>query len=589
MKKFLFSFLGTLAGIWISIPLLGLLIFFVIAAFIGASSEKAPELKEGSVLRIPLSGSILDRETEFSFRDFLNEEVSNKISLEQLQAAISKAKDDKNIEGIFLDCQGVEAGLAQCEELINSLKEFKSGGKWVVAYSDNFSQRDYFIASAANEIYVNPVGMIDIHGLSANTFFFKDLLEKIGVEVQVVKVGTFKSAVEPFILNNMSEPNRKQVDHFLSRIWDNMSAQIAKSRKTNADSVNTWADSFCFAQDSSYYKKNKIVDGLMYRHDLESLLAEKSLDNPDDAPRFIDFTDYCPSIQLNEVGKGKKHIALLYAVGDITEDGKGGIASSRLVPQIMELIDDENIEGLVMRVNSGGGSAFASEQIWEALEQYKQQTGNPFYVSMGDMAASGGYYISCGADKIFASPLTLTGSIGIFGMIPNVQNLMSDKLGVNMATVETNKGAFPDIFKPMSPQQRDAMQGYVDRGYKLFVQRCANGRGMTFEQINDVGQGRVWDGKSALESGLIDELGGLKATLTAMAEELGVGYEDLSVDVYPKQEQNIWGALATLSQASAIESFMNNFDPTAALYKRMTEYLKNTDPLQCRANYYIIK
>lgn len=577
--------MGTLAAIWLSVFLGGLLIVLTIVALVKQFSETDIEVKDHSVLRIDLSGEIVDRATDVDFMDIINEEYEGKISLAEIVNSIRAAKTDGRIDGILIDCGGVSAGLAQCEEIIDAIKDFKKSGKWVVAYGDNYSQADYFIATSASEIYVNPVGMVDIHGLSATTFYFKNLLEKVGVECQVVKVGTYKSAVEPFLLDGMSEPNREQIDHFLGRIWDDMADSIAIARHTHVDSINAWANSFSFAQAPESYRTRKIVDNTAYRRQIDSLVMSRT---STEEPQYVDFQDYCNAIAADENADTKKTIAVLYAVGDITEDADDGIASATIVPRILDLAKDDTVDGLVLRVNSGGGSAFASEQIWEALQQFKA-SGKPFYVSMGDYAASGGYYISCGADKIFASPLTLTGSIGIFGIIPNVEPLMKDKLGINAVTVETNTGDFPGLLHQMTPAQREAMQSYVDRGYELFVSRCAQSRGMSVEQIGAIAQGRVWDGLSALENGLVDELGGLRRTIEDMAEKLGVDYSDVRIVEYPEINRQWWAELAGVESRQIYSALAGALDPQSAIFARVANRVRTMYPLQCRMNYMHIR
>lgn len=587
MKKFLYSFLGTMAGIWLSVLLGGVLLVFTIIALAGSSDTKST-VESGSVLRIDLSGIVVDQATVPSIMDVVQDNVDTQLSLSEIVQAIKNAKDDSRIEGILLDCKGAFIGVSQCEDIINALKEFKTSDKWIWAYADTYTQTDYFVASAADSVFLNPIGMVNIHGLSGQVIFFKGLMDKIGVEAQIVKVGTYKSAVEPFMLTEMSDANRQQMTHYIGRIWDNMKQDIAKNRNTHADSVNSWADSYTFSLSAEDYLNLNIVDALKYTHELEELVAEKTQTTD---PKFIELEDYYTSISSSlKNTSASKRIAVLYAVGDITEDGDDGIASDRLVPQIADLTKDESIDGLILRVNSGGGSAFASEQIWEALEQFKAKTGKPFYVSMGDMAASGGYYISCGADSIYASPYTLTGSIGIFGIIPNVEPLIKGKLGVNVETIETNTGNMPTLLQAMTGDQREAMQSYVDRGYELFVKRCADGRGMTIDQIKAIAEGRVWDGTSALENGLVDKLGGLQTAINDMAMTLGTDVENIDVVEYPEVEDQWWKVLAELEKSAVMASTLTGEgDLPQKLYQKLEQRIRNIDPLQCRTNYVYLK
>ena len=492
LKRFFENFLAVLAGLWVTIFLCFLLLMVFVGAIISLTSTDAKpdmaSLKDHNVLRISLDGTVTDRATPINLMDQLYGDNETSLPLNDIVRALKLASEDKAIDGIMLDCKGASMGMAQMQAIITAINQFKESGKWVFAYSDNYTQGNYALACAADSIFINPIGMVDVHGLSTTVVYFKDMLDKLGVDVQVVKVGTYKSAVEPYILNDMSDANREQTSQFLSNIWGNISEHIAKNRKVSTDTVNQWANGFLFAKATEDYVKLKVVDGMKYRHEFDDMIAAKI---NEDEPNYVDFTSYV-SLQKNiNSSKSGKQIAVLYAVGTITESAKDGIASETIVPQILDLAEDDDVDGLILRVNSGGGSAFASEQIWEALQQWKSITGKPFYVSMGDYAASGGYYISCGADRIYAEPLTLTGSIGIFGLIPNVQKLLNDKIGIHTSTVSTNTSNFPDFFRTMNPEQRAAMQGYVERGYELFVSRCANGRHMPVDSIKAIAEGRV--------------------------------------------------------------------------------------------------
>ncbi|MDE6049900.1 MAG: signal peptide peptidase SppA, partial [Paramuribaculum sp.] len=436
----------------------------------------------------------------------------------------------------------------------------------------------------------NPIGVIDVHGLASTTLYFKNLLEKAGVEVQVVKVGTFKSAVEPFILSDMSEANRLQTSEFLNNIWDHLRNNIATGRKVENSTVTDWADCFTYTKDTEYYVTNRLADATLYRHQMDSLLARVSgLDEDESKPNLIEFDKYAIAREADKNSvKHKKEIAVLYAVGDITENGDGGIASERMVPQILDLADNDDVDALILRVNSGGGSAFASEQIWEALQQFKSRTGKPFYVSMGDYAASGGYYISCGADKIFAEPVTLTGSIGIFGLIPNAEKLLSDKIGINTATVATNKGQFPNFYKAMSGDQKAAMQAMVENGYELFVKRCADGRRLSVDSIKSIAEGRVWSGQKALEIGLVDYLGGLDAAIAFVANELDCD-GNYYVKEYPKVKFKWWEEMLDMTKTMKMSVIKEFVGEENMKFYELTNYVKNIDPLQARMDFIEIK
>ena len=584
LKRFFENFLAVLAGLWVTIFLCFLLLMVFVGAIVSLTSTDAKpdmaSLKDHNVLRISLDGTVTDRATPINLMDQLYGDNETSLLLNDIVRALKLASEDKAIDGIMLDCKGASMGMAQMQAIITAINQFKESGKWVFAYSDNYTQGNYALACAADSIFINPIGMVDVHGLSTTVVYFKDMLDKLGVDVQVVKVGTYKSAVEPYILNDMSDANREQTSQFLSNIWGNISEHIAKNRKVSTDTVNQWANGFLFAKATEDYVKLKVVDGMKYRHEFDDMIAAKI---NEDEPNYVDFTSYV-SLQKNiNSSKSGKQIAVLYAVGTITESAKDGIASETIVPQILDLAEDDDVDGLILRVNSGGGSAFASEQIWEALQQWKSITGKPFYVSMGDYAASGGYYISCGADRIYAEPLTLTGSIGIFGLIPNVQKLLNDKIGIHTSTVSTNTSNFPDFFRTMNPEQRAAMQGYVERGYELFVSRCANGRHMPVDSIKAIAEGRVWDGSAALRIGLVDKLGGLQQAIADMASELESA-EDYYVVEYPAVKFKWWEELLDMSnqmQSKAMENQLKEWVP----YYTTIKNIKQLAPLQARMDY----
>lgn len=589
MKRFIASMLGSLAAIWISVILLFILGIMMIAAAVSGSVEAnsiMPGFKDKTVLSIDLTGSVTERATQPDLMAQMYGVQEVTIPLNDIIGALAAAADDKKIEGVLLNCQGVSAGLAQHMEIIEALKKFKESGKWVVAYADGYTQGDYYIASLADEIYLNPIGAVDIHGLSATTLFFKGLLDKLGVEMQVIKVGTYKSAVEPFILDKASEASKLQQRHYLGNIWNDVAGAIAEARSTTVEQVNEWADSLILTADPSFYVDENLVDKLMYHHDFEQHLKELCGIDEDDDLRVIDPVTYCKIADVPHRKRNDNRIAVLYAVGDIVDNGTEGIVATQMVPMIDKLIENDDIDGLVLRVNSGGGSAFASEQIWEALERFKE-TGRPFYVSMSDMAASGGYYISSGADRIYAEPVTLTGSIGIFGMIPCISEFMSDKLGVTTDNVSTNlNGDFPTLMSPMTPMQRAMMQKEIDRGYETFVGRCAAGRHMSVDSIKAIAEGRVWDGRSALEIGLVDQLGSLTTAIEDMASELG--FEKYCVIEYPNPNPTFWEAL-TDAQIRAQDNVIKERLGSAYEIYRNIDAVRDMAPVQCRMETVVIE
>lgn len=586
MKQFFMSFLGTVAGIFVSGFLISIGLFILtVMAIVSSATHSEYSVKDKSILYLDLSREIVEQPASLDIMAKLTKDGPSADVLYNIIDAIDAAADDDRIKGIFIDANGSSAGTAQRKAIIDALRRFKKSGKWIYSYGDVYSQGDYYIAaSASDSLYINPLASVDIHGLGGRMMFFKNLLDKIGVEMQVVKVGTYKSAVEPFILTEPSAASIEQQQLYLGNLWKDIRASIAKGRKVSADSVNAWANSFSFTFDATQLIRKRIADASAYRHEFIDKLKEMTDIDKDDDLRLVTPAQYITSKPHKS---HKTTIAVLYASGDITESGKDGIASDRLVPEILELAENDDIDGLILRVNSGGGSAFASEQIWEALGEFKEMTGKPFYVSMSDYAASGGYYISCGADKIYAEPVTVTGSIGIFGLIPNIRGLVTDKLGVTTYPISTNPaGAQPDIFAPMTESQRAGMQSYVDRGYELFVKRVASGRKKTVDQIKAIAEGRVWDGREALRIGLVDKLGGLDTALADMAKELGV--ESWSVERYPKTEDDVLTALLMMSDRMEQSALERKLGDVAEIY-RTIESIRQYQGVQARMQPVVIE
>ncbi len=547
MKNFLYSFLGTIAGIWVTIILFSILMIvsIVIMAVSGASNS-AENIRNNSILYIDLNGEIVEHPQVRDLWAEIRGEAMPSTSLSELVAVIDAAASDNKIKGIFIECNGAVAGAAQRQAIRTALKSFKEAApdKWIYAYSDAYTQGDYFTACGADSLFINPEGIIDIHGLSATNLYFRNLLDKIGVKMQVIKVGTYKSAVEPYILDRPSEASVEQQKLFLDNMWGEICGVIAKERKTSTEKVNSWANSLLMASGTEVYLSEGIVDRAMYRHQFLDKLKKLTGRGDKEDLRLVTPETYARSASMKK-RTGHAKIGVYYASGDITDTGDKGITAERMVADLLDLAQEDDLDALVIRVNSPGGSAFASEQIWEAVEQFKSQTGKPVYVSMSDYAASGGYYISCGADKIFAQPLTLTGSIGIFGLFPDAKELITDKAGVTSYTVSTNPdGELPTVFNPMTPAQQVKMQSYVNRGYELFVKRVADGRKLSVDSVKKIAEGRVWDGVEAHRRGLVDEIGGLDAALKDLAQSLNV--ESYELREYPSADKKWWELIVDL-------------------------------------------
>lgn len=590
LKRFFISLLGTVAGIWISMFLVIFGGIMLVGVAVGKSAgDSAVKVEKKSILYFDLSGNIQERYQSQPFLSMIQNFEGKAATLDDMLRSLSLAADDDKIEGLYIHCGGSSLGVASREELLEAISRFKESGKWVAAYSDSYTQADYLVATSADSLYLNPVGSVDIHGIGGTAPFFKGLLDKVGVKMQIIKVGTFKSAVEPYILTSMSEPARLQMQQYCDTIWAFVSGTIAANRGLGIADVQALAPEMIFTREASTFVSDSLVDALRYERAVDNRLRELTDIKPGKDLRLVTPSDYLSS-QWSAYSTAKDHIAVYYAIGDIVDSGEGGIVGSTVTSDIISLADDKNVRGLVLRVNSPGGSAFASEQIWEALQYFKSKK-KPLYVSMGDYAASGGYYISCGADSIFADRTTITGSIGVFGMIPDFSGLVTDRLGVNFSTVETNpNGAGISMMEAMTPSQHAAMQRSVETIYDLFTSRVAAGRGMDVDSVKAIAEGRVWIGSRALQLGLVDRLGSLEATVAAMADSL-----DLDTDAvvrYPLGEEKFWekilresGSLDVAKSATSDELIDKETMRQLYFIKRLREM----SPVQARMEEVYIK
>ncbi len=534
MKQFFKFTLATIVGIIIT-SMLGILIFFIVVGAIAGSTEKVTQLKPNSVYELDLEGRLVDRSEDnpfaAAFADATGQTAETTIGLDDVLANIEKAKKDDNIVGIYLRGGSLAGGIASIKEIRNALLDFKKSGKFIVAYADNYSQRMYYLASVADKVLLNPQGMLELKGLSAQTMFLKNTLDKLGIEMQIVKVGTFKSAVEPLVNTKMSDANRLQVTVFMGSIWNTMLKEISASRKIPVDTLNKYADEMLMFQPTEKSLQYKLVDKLVYIDEVDSILKKsaRKLEKKDE----LAFVSHAEMTNLPADSKyDKNKVAVIYAIGDITDSEGEGIVAKNMVKMINDVAKDSAVKAVVLRVSSPGGSAYASEQIWHALEMLKKK--KPLIVSMGDYAASGGYYISCMADQVVAQPNTITGSIGIFGVIPNIKGL-NEKLGLTYDGVKTNKMSDAiSVNRAFTPEERDLMQNYVNRGYELFVKRCADGRKMTTDQIKTIAEGRVWTGQDALRIGLVDKIGGLQDAIKLAVDKAKL--KSYNVTEYPEKE-----------------------------------------------------
>lgn len=556
LKKFFLNVVSSFVGAWIAIVLFGVVAVLVcigVVTSIGLSNSTTESISKGSVMTITLEGVIEERESpmELDYMSLLNGDVSRPQTLASLQMAIREAEENKNISAIYLKCKGVSAAPATLDALRHSLLNFKKSGKKIVAYGDNYLMGDYFVASVADSLFMNPAGEVMLKGLGGTNLYMKDLFDKIGVTFQVVKVGTFKSAVEPYIMNEMSEPARAQLDTLYGYMWQEIRAQIAASRKKlTEDGIDSLVSrDFVAVQPATFDVSSGLVDRLVYERSMDDVIA-KIVGKDKKKLNFVS-----PSLVVGQTNWGsgyssKNQVAVLYATGEIVDGGNASaINYEKFVPIITKLAEDDNVKGMVLRVNSPGGAVFGSDQIGEALDYFMSKN-KPLAVSMGDYAASGGYWISCCADRIFANPLTITGSIGIFGLIPNGSELAA-KIGVHPQTVSTNPEAnFPTIFYPMNEKQMEVMQKYVERGYDQFVNRVAKGRELPVERVRQIGEGRVWSAAKANELGLVDQIGNLYNAIEWVADKCDIRSK-YDVAVYPSVDSSL------LDMLSEIEGLQN--------------------------------
>lgn len=512
-----------------SATVVGLIVFTLITGIIGAmcivgmiaSGSSAKDVSDNSVMVINLSGMLNER-SESTFMDEIDGNTVGTIGLDDVLAAIDKAEGNDKIKGIYIEAGMLSAdSYASLTAIRNALLDFKKSGKWIVAYGDVYTQGVYYVASVADKVFLNPSGQVDWHGIASQPIFLKDLMAKFGVKMQLAKVGAYKSAPEMFTADKMSDANREQVTAYINGLWQNICKGVSESRKISVAQLNAYADSFVTLSDAKDFVKYKFVDKLIYTDGIKAEINKLLKNEADDDINTVSLADM--KVVKGKEDKGEE-IAVYYAYGDIVDSETGGMMSSghsivgKTVCQDLEdLMEDDDVKAVVLRINSGGGSAYASEQIWHYVEMLKKK--KPVVVSMGGMAASGGYYISSGANWIVAEPTTLTGSIGIFGMFPDMSELLTQKLGVKFDEVKTNRhSAFGTPARPFNEEEMRYLNKYIDRGYNLFRQRVAQGRKMKVENVEKIAQGRVWLGQDALKIKLVDELGGLDKAIAKAAQ-----------------------------------------------------------------------
>jgi len=551
MKNFLSSLLATITGLVI----MTVLVFLIFMGIIASSTSKDPvEVKENSLLVAKFNAQIMDRANEDPFAllfsgNFMYNEI---MGLNQILKDLDKAKADDNIEGIFMRLGSVSAGIATLGEIREAMLDFKESGKFIYAYSDAYTQKSYYLASVADSVFMTPEGMFLFNGMSAEVMFYKDALEKIGVEMQVIRHGSYKGAVEPFLRNDLSPENREQIESYVGALWGKIVEDISESRGMSVEKLNQIADDLSTI-DSDQLVETGMIDGLIYYDEMLTLMKGKLGVEEEDDLEAISLKSYkdAPVKEKKEYSKDK--VAVIYAMGSVVDGnaGEGYISSERISKAIRKARRDKSVKAIVFRINSGGGSGSASDVIHrEVMLAAKEK---PVVASMGDVAASGGYYIAAPADTIIASPATITGSIGVFGLFPNVQKLMNDKIGVTTDVIKTNENSnILTIMDPLDPNERVIVQKMIDDFYVNFVNLVAEGRGKSYDEIDAIAGGRVWAGSNALELGLIDMYGGLEKSIEVAAEMAGL--EDYRVQSLPRLEDPMAAILKQLTGGSMVRT-----------------------------------
>ena len=581
--KFVFaSMIGVLLSVFVMFVLGILLIIGIVST---ASNESKVTIDDNTVLHLSLNYPISERTSKNPFQNlnFGGFETENNLGLKDILAHIKEAKTDSRIKGIYVDVSAIQGGFASIEEIRNALIDFKKSGKFILAYSEVYTKGAYYLASVADKIYVNPEGMVDFKGFSTEIMFFKGALEKLDIEAQVIKVGTYKSAVEPYILDKMSKPNREQITSFLGSIYTHFLSNIAISRKIPVDSLSAIANTAA-VQTATDAVKFRLVDGVKYKDEvlteLKSLcgIAQKK------ELRSVSISDYTP--QSKELSKASAdRIAVVYAVGEIVS-GEGDdetMGSENISRAIRTARLDDKVKALVLRINSPGGSSLASDVIWREVELTKKV--KPVIVSMGDVAASGGYYIACAADSIFAQPNTITGSIGVFAIIPNMKKFFNNKLGITFDEVKTSKFSEISITRPLSDDERLLLQAEVNNIYKTFTQKVANGRHKTPEFIDNIGQGRVWTGAEAIKIGLVDRLGNINDAVKSAAKKAGL--KEYKLVDYPDQKDPLKELFDDSADKVRTYFTKQELGENYNYYQKMQSVLKTTG-IQSRMPYEVV-
>jgi len=587
MKSFFKFLLASILGVFIASIIMFFISMGIITALI-SSADKTVTIPSESLLHLKLNYPIPDRTPANPFEnfDFVNMEPTIDMGLNDILKNIEKATKDEKIKGIYLDLTIIPAGLATIEEIRNALIEFKASGKFIIAYADYYVQNSYYLATVANKVYLNPKGIIPWTGMRAEVLFFKNTLEKLGLEPQIIRVGEYKSAVEPLIREDMSKENREQVNTFLTSIWDYMVFRISEQRGIPVDSLNYYADKLVIRSAQTAEEKG-LVDGLKYKDEIiRELKDSMKVDYAKDL-KVTTMKKYRHVPEIKDYkGLARDKIALVYATGDIMmgEGDDATVGAERISRAIRKARRDSSIKAIVFRVNSPGGSVLASDIIWREVKLAQQA--KPVIASMGNLAASGGYYVVAPADTILASPVTLTGSIGVFGILLNAKEFMNDKLGITADIVKTNEHSdFPSLYRPLSQPERSFIKYSIEQSYEDFINYVAEGRGMSPDEVKDIAQGRVWSGVNAKDIQLIDMYGGLQAAIELAAEKTGL--DNYRVVEYPKQEDPFEALLKEFTNQARGRFLKNEMGYYYDHYQQVKNLLR-MDKVQARMPFSIV-
>ena len=594
MKSFFKYVLATIVGLLLTCVLSSLICFFFFVGIISSLQTEPTTIDENTILKLTLTEEIPDKITnELSYFDFQNFRTKEVLGLNDILKDIDKAKNDDKIKGIYLELSNINAGLSTIEEIRNKLIDFKKSGKFIIAYSCGYSQGAYYLASVSDKIFLNPQGAVEWKGLNMQVMFYSGLLEKLGVEMQIFRHGQYKSAIEPFINKEMSEANKKQSITLIQSIWDDICTKVSSSRGISVEKLNTIADNLSALKAESAMD-DKIVDGLKYYDEILDELQTLSGNKDDEEDMFVTLGKYHKSasfskkINVSEKTSEDK-IAVVFAEGEIVdgEESNNNIAGDDFAAIFRKVREDKDIKAVVLRVNSPGGSGLASEIIWREVKLTKDV--KPVVVSMGNYAASGGYYISCPANYIYAQANTITGSIGVFGTMPNIKTLAEDKIGITVDGVKTNEHSdFGNIFRPVNDAERTFIQNNVEEFYETFISRVSEGRNIDKAQVDSIGQGRVWSGVNALEINLIDSIGGLNDALKKAVELAKIKDNNYSLKEYP-EKKSIFEDFMTGLEMKVSENKIKKLigDENYFNYKTI-ERMKNSIGIQSRLEYDII-